>query len=706
MSIRQKLLIILLVFSVTPLLVFIGVNQRVTHQLQKTVFDRNTVLLARIMGRDLQQTAQDFAKILSLEMRAIEIALKNLVRDAERALSENAAASSPIFFVEDFRNPLKAPDDLTPLSKIFNRQVNSIENRSIAVSLKHQAFLLPPGIDKRTVKKDLVCLSRLLGLHQALAHEFGEYIYWQHIAMANGIGTVYPGHGGNYRQGILGGESRFQFTKELGGLGWDRPHIDAATGQMVITVSSPFRRPDGTFAGVAGIDFSILKVLELDKPSSQWSRHTRFFLVSSQVKPQQETLGFQIFARQDQKQSIRWHASPNAARLVSSDHEQMKQFIGDFQVHRSNLITMPYEGERSIWTYAQVGNGLSLLLIAPEKTVDLKLKRTPKRIRRWQRLDTVVSAAAVIAILIVIAFWRSRALVNPILVMVKAVQQLAGGDFSTRMDLNTGDERDLVANAFNKMVPQLEDRMRMHRALGVAQEVQQNLLPDEKPDLLGFDIAGKSIYCDETGGDYFDFLPCGEENNDRLGIVVGDVTGHGIGAALLMATARAFIRSLSSQPENLAQRITQINRLLAADVRHTGNFMTLFYLEITAGSRTIRWVRAGNDPAIVFNSAAGTFEELAGPGLVLGVDEGYRYEQFEKNIIPQETIIFIGTDGIWETHNGEGKMFGKQRLCEILKNVAHESAREIQETVIKALADFRGDIAQEDDVTMVVIKRV
>jgi len=184
-----------------------------------------------------------------------------------------------------------------------------------------------------------------------------------------------------------------------------------------------------------------------------------------------------------------------------------------------------------------------------------------------QWLVTGVVAIGVILLLIVVGLWFAHAMIRPLFVMVEGVKRLAKGDFSARMNIKTGDERDLLAKSFNEMVPQLEDRIQIRKSLEVAREIQQNLLPQEIPNLRGFDIAAKSVYCDETGGDYFDFFPCEDEHCSRFGIVVGDVTGHGVGAALLMATARALIRGLVTRPENLAECLTQVNRLLSADVR-------------------------------------------------------------------------------------------------------------------------------------------
>lgn len=292
---------------------------------------------------------------------------------------------------------------------------------------------------------------------------------------------------------------------------------------------------------------------------------------------------------------------------------------------------------------------------------------------------------------------------RPLQVMVEALDRLAGGDFSSRMEFATGDERDILARAFNEMVPQLEDRLRIRKALEVAQEVQQNLLPREIPLLSGFDISAAAIYCDETGGDYFDFFPCGKDC-EYLGVAIGDVSGHGVPAALLMTTARALLRMRSSQPGSIAQVVNRVNRLLTADTYECGRFMTLFYLNIDQKNRSLHWVRAGHEPGILYDPATDTFEELLGPGIALGVDETWQYEENERKGLVSGQIVLLGTDGIWETRRADGEMFGKQRLYGVIRQNAGNTAKSIEKAVLEAIGEFREESGQEDDITMVVIK--
>jgi serine phosphatase RsbU (regulator of sigma subunit) len=245
---------------------------------------------------------------------------------------------------------------------------------------------------------------------------------------------------------------------------------------------------------------------------------------------------------------------------------------------------------------------------------------------------------------------------------------------------------------------------RMLSALELAEEVQQNLLPKDVPDIKGLDIAAKSIYCNKTGGDFYDFLNVSQDADDKLCVVVGDVSGHGIAAGLLMATARALIRSRSAQPGDLSQIVTEVNRNLTLDVYETGRFTTLFYLMVNPLKQLLKWVRAGHDAALLYDPAKDRFENLYGSGLALGLDDTYPYEENEWKGLAKGQIIYIGTDGIWEAVNSEGKRFGKKPIKEIIRQNAAASANEILNAILTALNRFCQGLELEDDVTLVVVK--
>lgn len=315
----------------------------------------------------------------------------------------------------------------------------------------------------------------------------------------------------------------------------------------------------------------------------------------------------------------------------------------------------------------------------------------------------LIGTAAILLILILIRNTTAPA-ISTLKDVSKAAERVALGDYGDPLAVKSEDEVGQLVQSFNSMVLQLEERMKLKESMNVAMKVQQSLLPGQAPQVKGLDIAGKSIYCDETGGDYYDFLRSPGMGNDCIGIAVGDVMGHGIGAALLMTTARAFLRSKATVCGRLSQTISEVNRLLCFDTRESSSFMTMFYMVIDSEEQRIEWVRAGHDPAIVYNPSSDTFEELRGKGLVLGVDEEESFPEYSFPQWVEGQIIVIGTDGIWETENPQNERFGKLRVKEIIRENRDQSAEEILEAITDALTAFRGTAPQRDDVTMVIVK--
>jgi PAS domain S-box-containing protein len=248
------------------------------------------------------------------------------------------------------------------------------------------------------------------------------------------------------------------------------------------------------------------------------------------------------------------------------------------------------------------------------------------------------------------------------------------------------------------------DLTEQKKALALAAEVQRSLLPQYGVHIPGLDVAGKNVSCEEIGGDYFDFLEQKDYPNAPFSIVVGDIAGHGVDAALLMTTARAFLRMRASQSGNISEIVTEMNRHLTLDVLDTGRFMTLFYLAIDPSNKRLKWVRAGHDPAILYDPKQNTFEELTGTGIALGVNEDFRYEENIKAGVADGQIIALGTDGIWEACNKDGKMFGKKRFRDVIRHNAKEKATNIIGAVYDELDRHTRGLKSEDDITLVVAK--
>lgn len=242
------------------------------------------------------------------------------------------------------------------------------------------------------------------------------------------------------------------------------------------------------------------------------------------------------------------------------------------------------------------------------------------------------------------------------------------------------------------------------KSLALAAEVQRSLVPRSTAPVRGFDVEWQTVSCDEVGGDYIDYFDGGDCGSAGFSVTVGDVMGHGVDAALMMMTARAFLRIHATRCQRISRLITELNQSFTHDARLTGRFMTLFHLTVDPARRLLRWVRAGHEPAVVFDPFENRFEEMKGPGMALGLDETHRYVESAMPALAPGQILALGTDGIWETRNAAGEMYGKERFRQVLRRSSRRSAGGILRAVFDDLEAFREGRRPDDDTSLVVIK--
>ena len=257
--------------------------------------------------------------------------------------------------------------------------------------------------------------------------------------------------------------------------------------------------------------------------------------------------------------------------------------------------------------------------------------------------------------------------------------------------------------AYRKTTTHQTQLKKVQRSLAQASRIQQNLVPKANPIVEGFDIAGKSIWCDETSGDYYDFFQPANWKQKKIGIVVADVIGHGISSALLMTSVRAFFRERILSPGSATDLVADVNQRIVKDIEELNLFITLFYSEIEIKEKHFRWVHAGHESAILYDPSEDSFEALGGEGLPLGVMEDWIYEESEKKLHSGQ-ILLIGTDGIKETHNEQNEFFGADRFNRVIRDHAQKPAADIVKEMFDTLDQFRFPVERKDDETLVVIK--
>lgn len=324
--------------------------------------------------------------------------------------------------------------------------------------------------------------------------------------------------------------------------------------------------------------------------------------------------------------------------------------------------------------------------------------------RSAQRRAITMAVIAAIGAL-ALSLLLGRRITVPLRRLTDHVARIGDGEFDSRLELKAARELSQLASATNKMAGGLKERMELEQSLTLATEVQQSLLPQGVDPPAGLDVAGVSRYCDQTGGDYFDFVDIAGLPRERMLIAVGDVMGHGIAAALLMATARASLRTGAMRNDSLGTILANVNHILAKDARHN-RFMTMVLLTVDPAAHTVNWASAGHDPVIAYDPQKGDFVELADGDLLLGAMDGQTYGDYSYNELRRGTILFVGTDGIWEADNPSGEMYGKNRLHAFIRSHAHKPAAEMVRDLERELNAFRNGQPARDDVTYVIVKMV
>jgi sigma-B regulation protein RsbU (phosphoserine phosphatase) len=699
MKLRWKYFIVLLVASLVPLATVTWISQKASGKLGESISAQARQTLTETVSREMVFATENYAMITRQAKASSEFALQVLAKEAERILILSPPIPPKIYFADDFDDYKAAPEDLAPsLTHIKLSKDGQFSPKSI--SYNHPNFLTAPGVARKDVRTDIDKFTRLIPTLKNIAHEFGDELFWIYASLESGVHISFPGHGGypdDYDPRVRPWYTR---AKKKGSILWGPPIVDATTRQLTFTVSAPFFKPNGSLAGVAAIDILIPHVLLENEISSQWSGSMHSFMVGSEDILGSGEKKLWILSQKKKSGIVR---DPNTGLHLPEGNSEFYELMRYTKNKKSGYIDMPYKGVDSFWAFATIFSDLYFVIVVPKSVIMGLPEDIVEMFFSYTQGQAAIYVTAVILVLVFvtcIAFFTSRASTKRAMKIVDAFRRLALGDFSVRLNFRLKDERNLMITTFNEIVPKLEEHLRMSTALGVAQEIQQSLLPKDDPTLQGFDISGSSVYCDETGGDYYDFINI---DQDRLAVVVGDVSGHGVSSALLMATARALIMLRASMPGQAAEIINDVNKQLSLDSYQTGNFMTFFYCELTWTERKVCWVRAGHDPALLYDSHTGEFDELKGHGLALGVDYTFEYDEFHRTLAPGQTVL-IGTDGIWEMHNEVGEMFGKDRVKEIIRNNISATAKEIIAAITDALNKFRGSKQPEDDITMVVIK--
>jgi sigma-B regulation protein RsbU (phosphoserine phosphatase) len=250
-----------------------------------------------------------------------------------------------------------------------------------------------------------------------------------------------------------------------------------------------------------------------------------------------------------------------------------------------------------------------------------------------------------------------------------------------------------------RLVEERLDRERLERELALASEIQQRFQPTAPPIVKGYELQGISFPCYEIGGDYYDFI---EREDGRLVIALGDVSGKGTAAALLMSSLHAAVHAQSGSHDTLVETISAVNRYLADNIP-ANRFVTLFYAELDPESGALSFLNAGHNPPLIVHSA-GTVEQLASGGLPLGIKRDADYREGRTHLRHGDVLV-IYSDGVTEACSPSGEEFGPTRLYEVVSRNIEASAAGIRDRIESSLTKFSQGTSAADDITLVIVKR-
>jgi len=280
------------------------------------------------------------------------------------------------------------------------------------------------------------------------------------------------------------------------------------------------------------------------------------------------------------------------------------------------------------------------------------------------------------------------------------------GKFFRREDinlLNTLANQGAVAIENAKMIEEVIEKERMEEELSIARDLQTSMLPARCPTIEGFELAAFSLSAREIGGDFYDFIDMGE---NKVGMVIGDVTGKSVSGALVMSASRSIFRMLSEENVSVGEIMVRANRRTKQDIK-PGMFVALLYAVINAKDRTLSLCSAGQTQPVYWSSEAKTpsLVETKGDKFPLGILEDADYEETRLHLKPGDKIVLY-TDGIVEAMNGKGEIFGFERLLKTIQGAFFMSADHLLKEILDSVYTFADKAAQHDDLTVIVVSAV
>jgi serine phosphatase RsbU (regulator of sigma subunit) len=382
--------------------------------------------------------------------------------------------------------------------------------------------------------------------------------------------------------------------------------------------------------------------------------------------------------------------------------EERRNLIEDFLARQEEIrLTYRYKwrGENyllSLWPYKE--RRWHVGLVVPEEDFT-------QVVNDAIRILLIVSIAVFIVVLFVALYLIGR-ISGPLQEFVSVAQEISQGNFSIRVRPSGGKEISGLAQAFNNMAARLESyvesvrkKEQLDQELKIAESIQTNLLPKTLPRLSGIQMAARTIPAREVGGDYFDFLLNG---NQTLSIAIGDVTGRGVPAALLMTMTRSVLRSQVRPEEKPSETLERTNQQLFGDVQESRHSVAMFFGYLHSENREFHYSNAGQMFPLWYRDREQKWEYLERPGIPLGIRKDTRYESQSIILKPGDRLVFY-TDGLVESSDNLGDRFGFDRFEKLVEETRQLEPEDAIERIFSTFRFFTGSEEPDDDLTLAIL---
>jgi len=704
MTIRNKLLILLLSISLVPLIAYFALDISFSHIVRNRIQNTLRSALDERARSRLIETIDNYNKTLKISAQAVRYGLRHYADQIQRSLwSVNISTEQPTS--ARYLITLSAEDISREAQKY--QFVNSSDNEKRVMDFESQFVFPKQNVSKSPIWNQLTHLTKICKDIYGINPESKLWIY---TVLNDGTAALYPscgfwpyntGYDLRQEQWYINARASKQLTPTL--------RVEPLTGKTVMTIAMPFYEPDNSFAGVIATDIDLSNILDRMFIPEEWKKDSWQLLVRLPENKEMDVEEAKVICCSSFIESQEVPHKPSRL-LEICEPNSIRAMIENSISGKSGFMRLPYNGVDSLWAYGstQRGGGFPILVVPYQRIIEQANNTQQMLFRDNIRAIQIATFLIFIVILaaVVLAVLRARKVTVPIIHLADAAGKLAQGDFDVRVNITTNDELQQLGDIFNQTGPKLKAMEKMKSSLELARAIQQNLLPKSAPQIEGFELAGDCKYCDETGGDYYDFIELTELGSDKVGIALGDVTGHGIGAALLMATARSVLRSNAQiYGTELTKLFEVLNRHIESDTDYD-KFTTLFYGILDSNQKSLIWISGGHDPALWYHKNNGQIEELPNTGMPVGITQDASFEHGGPVSLKSGDVVVIGTDGIWEAQNESGDMFGKERLYDIIKRENKRHANEICSLIIDEVTNFSSPTPQLDDITLVVMKSV